>query len=512
MSDAVERRKHQRVAVRTIVRMRFQSIGDFLQSYAKDISGGGMQLAVAQELAAGDVVGLEFKLKSNYPLIEGTAEVKWCRPHGEHFMVGVAFLDLDERSRKVIEEAVQIKVREQRGIDLDSEIGSDEDVVDISDTDVLAPPAEDDADFSAVFALDETSAVGRDADAGIAPPLEAEVEPEIEELEFDVGPDVPAGVEDAPLEAVDVDDVATDAGAAMAGPEGFGASIEELEQEVEAMAAVETDAALFEDTELAGGQAEFAFDAESVDLDVEPTDAAAAPVQHHIEAVPRGGGKKRLALMALVVLVLGAAAAWWLLGSGGAPVAQAPQAAVSQEPAAAQQAAPVAVEPGGAALEPTLAAAGAPGPLPDSAATPPAEAVQAPSAAAPEPRPAPAAPAAVKPEPRPLPAAEPAARGRLTRLTGFDPGGGDVMLELVGDGEFAGRYKYFALSSPPRAVIDVLDVELAAGARGMRSQHPRVTKVRVGQHADKVRIVLDLAADRGFAVRAAGSRLVITAE
>lgn len=520
MSNEVERRKHQRVAVRTIVRMRFQSIGDFLQSYAKNISGGGMQLAVAQELAVGDVVGLEFKLKTNYPLIEGTAEVKWCRPYGEHYLVGVSFLDLDERSQKVIAEAVQLRLREQRGIDLNSEIGGDDEIVDVSDTDVLAPPAEDDADFTAAFTFGEADAASSPSGSAFAPPLDADelevtAEPEIEEMDFDVAS--VAAAEDA----VDIEEVEADFGVAASSDHRVGASIEELQQEMETRAPA-TDADLFEDTELESGQAEFDFAVETTHA--EPQAGGNTAVAHSIESVPRGGGRKRLLAIVAAVLLVGAGAgvAWWLLTANPAPMAEvpafdpsppAPPAVVPASPAATVV--PATVAAGGANTaaaevqrEPTTPAATQPEsrPEPDQPPAPPAEPFAQPAPLKPEPR----AVAKVQPEPAPKPVAQ--LGGKLTQITGFAPGGGNVMLELVGDGSFEGNFKYFALASPPRAVIDIFEVKLGAAVRSIRSDHPHVSKVRVGQHANKVRIVLDLQADRGFTVRADGTRLSVVAE
>jgi len=207
-----DRREFSRVPVRTVVRMTFQSIGEFMQSYAENISEGGMRLATREAMNEGDMVGLEFRLKSDYPLIEGSAEVKWCRAQGEHYLIGVQFEDLDERSRRVISEAVQMKLRTQGGdaspaadaedLDIEAAAPVEPDVEDLDTEDLLAPPDAPPTDAAVPEEIDFSDVTEPEpADPG------AEEDENVEEVE---------AVDAAPMEA---EDVVEEAEAVDAGPE-----------------------------------------------------------------------------------------------------------------------------------------------------------------------------------------------------------------------------------------------------------------------------------------------------
>lgn len=88
------------------------------------------------------------------------------------------------------------------------------------------------------------------------------------------------------------------------------------------------------------------------------------------------------------------------------------------------------------------------------------------------------------------PAAHPATRLTDVRVAPVD---GQTTVALVTDGPVA-RYTSFTLRQPARLVIDLPDVR-ADGSRPrfeVTANTPELSRVRVGQHADRLRVVLDL--------------------
>jgi len=99
-----------------IARIRLDGEGEFEARCATDLSMGGMQLALDQELDEGRRIEIEFRLLQSRGRVESVAVVRWCRPKGEGFIVGVEFLEMDERSRDRFEQALDgIEEREKHG-------------------------------------------------------------------------------------------------------------------------------------------------------------------------------------------------------------------------------------------------------------------------------------------------------------------------------------------------------------------------------------------------------------
>ncbi|MFQ5428021.1 MAG: type IV pilus secretin PilQ [Thermodesulfobacteriota bacterium] len=67
----------------------------------------------------------------------------------------------------------------------------------------------------------------------------------------------------------------------------------------------------------------------------------------------------------------------------------------------------------------------------------------------------------------------------------------DIVIQIVSDGAI-GKYNTFELSDPSRVVIDVWDVSNSTGLKVMRVDGTEIKDVRVGNHPDKVRFVIDL--------------------
>ncbi|RMF18638.1 MAG: AMIN domain-containing protein [Candidatus Dadabacteria bacterium] len=496
-----ERRQHPRIPVRTIVKMQFATIGEFLQSYAQNISEGGMQLAVAQELQEGDRVGLEFKLKSDYPLIEGTAVVRWCRPSGNHFLVGVAFEELDERSRHTISEALSLKDKTGSAEDLPEDDAETIDVVE----DLLSPPDEieevipDEAGFSTDIdgdLIDELSPPADTADETVEA-IDAD-EISIEEVSIDAPPQAASSVDVPDLESLELPEAADDG--------GF--EIEEVDLPG-APAETEDVADLFDDTEVTPEQLEFGtgFDATATTAESDETIAAAEATSSSA-----GGRNKRLILIVAALLAVGGAGFWWL--SRSAP--QAPE--VAHQPAL-PDVAPAPVPPKVPAAMPATAVSGTsegPGAVAAAeasgtgAGTPAAPQHKAP-AATPEPRRAPEAAPTQEPEPEPEPEPAPQmADEPARRVVTMLRGSGRDWLVIETDGAVEGHYRYFGLSKPPRAVVDLIGLQRSPGVRAPSFEdHPQVQRVRVGVHPDKIRLVFDLRQDSGFTVVPDGHRLIV---
>lgn len=466
-----DRRKNQRAAIRTIVRMQFETIGEFLQSYAQNISATGMKLAVAQELATDDLIAIEFKLKSSYPLIQSTARVKWCEAADGHFMIGVEFDDLDERSKNTIQEAIAIQQRTSGKI---SALEGETSAYDIETSDLLAPPEEDSASSVADFgdlSFDDEPAAASTSD-GLeleslelpeAPAVEDDVEP------FDFSDDIETS--DAPAPIVFDDDAVEDL-------------FDDTSAELEEAAPNKAD------------QLDFGtgFGAATSDDGVETVVADTMP-----KTTTAKTSRKPLLIATGVVLLVAAGAVVWLMSSGERQPEM--QAAIAPEP-----------ELSVAVAAPTAPTQAMPSPLPEievnSPVPTPVENLPEPQPVLPTPAPQPAPIERTPPPPPTHVKSQTTAAAR--KIVKIEAGSGQVWLTMTADGNLDGKYKFFSLANPPRAVVDLLDVEVPSGLSSQAlAANPAVQSVRIGRHPDKVRFVLDLSANRGFDVELDGHQLVV---
>jgi hypothetical protein len=517
MSD--ERRQHTRVPTDVIVRMHFSTIGEFMQSQAENISTGGMQLTTSQPLAVGDLVGLEFRLTSNYPLIEGTATVKWCRPAGANFQVGVEFGDLDERSQRVIAEAVKHQERDAPELTEDLLVSPDgpDEIVELPDDAAFDVET---ADLEPVF--DASPAV---------PPAASAAAPEPWDVEEVVADDLPAA---EAFEAEEADDFgATDWGdvtldmpdadvaAAPPAADAFAAGgVEAAEtfdfQDMSVDVSEAPTAAAGAEPAPQPGTFDFGAD-DLVEEVVEEADdfadgtpigayapPAAEPAKPRVVA-PGGGLKNRRMLIGVAVVGLVAVAliVWGLLPREDvvAPIASAPVAEPTPQPrtprpvtdAAAAATTPAAVVEAPAVAEPTPAADPAPAPAPQ---------------AEPQPAPAPKAPAKVAAPDSAArsAAAKPAKTGGASSIVAVRTGSGSTLLTVEGDGSWEGRYRTFALTKPARIVVDLSGVALAKGVRAPAGSGD-LDGVRIGRHEGKIRLVLDMRGDTPYQIVLDGAQL-----
>jgi type IV pilus assembly protein PilQ len=82
---------------------------------------------------------------------------------------------------------------------------------------------------------------------------------------------------------------------------------------------------------------------------------------------------------------------------------------------------------------------------------------------------------------------------------------------ITGDG-YLGDYNSFTLENPARIVVDIIDVKNLFRKNQVNATGVSLKKVRVGQHADKVRLVLDLPAGQSeqHSITRSGKTLIVS--
>lgn len=98
MSD---QRRHPRFSINR----EFESIGELIDEYVVNISQGGIFIKSREPLPVGTEVDLKFTIiLDDFETIEGQGKVVRCITEGEDAGMGVQFTEMDEKSRRVIEE------------------------------------------------------------------------------------------------------------------------------------------------------------------------------------------------------------------------------------------------------------------------------------------------------------------------------------------------------------------------------------------------------------------------
>jgi uncharacterized protein (TIGR02266 family) len=107
MGAAMEnKRRHER----HLINKEFESIEDFIAEYVSDISRGGVFIRSKQPLPVGTRVDLKFSvLLEDFQIIEGEGEVVRVVDHGDGTGMGVAFTELTDASRALIERLVGVE-------------------------------------------------------------------------------------------------------------------------------------------------------------------------------------------------------------------------------------------------------------------------------------------------------------------------------------------------------------------------------------------------------------------
>jgi c-di-GMP-binding flagellar brake protein YcgR len=109
-----ERRRHPRAPIDLQVSVRFYSVQEFLSAHAGDISESGMFIrggdlnADGTPRQVGDVVSLRLDAGGDQ-VAAGTARIVRV-VHGQESGIGVEFVDLDPRIRRLIEMIIRIKL------------------------------------------------------------------------------------------------------------------------------------------------------------------------------------------------------------------------------------------------------------------------------------------------------------------------------------------------------------------------------------------------------------------
>lgn len=106
MSPPDNRRRHDRTRLALLVQYRFNTLADFLAEYATNLSPGGMFIETDAPQPEGSTLHLQFSLKDGSRLVDALARVVRVVPHGNvagPAGMGVAFLELDEESRRLID-------------------------------------------------------------------------------------------------------------------------------------------------------------------------------------------------------------------------------------------------------------------------------------------------------------------------------------------------------------------------------------------------------------------------
>jgi len=87
------------------------------------------------------------------------------------------------------------------------------------------------------------------------------------------------------------------------------------------------------------------------------------------------------------------------------------------------------------------------------------------------------------------------------------PEGDEVIVRVQGDGKL---FHSARLLDDNRLVVDLISVSSALKSSFVSGQHQLLKKVRVGYHADKVRLVLDLVGRPSFSVTPAGNDILVS--
>lgn len=110
MSDPKEKREHPRVEI--ILKVKYDTPGDFLADYAYNASGGGLFIATSRPFSVGETLSFDISFPGLLEAIRCHGEVRWRRPpeaesEGKPSGIGVAFLFNSEEERREIQRLVQ---------------------------------------------------------------------------------------------------------------------------------------------------------------------------------------------------------------------------------------------------------------------------------------------------------------------------------------------------------------------------------------------------------------------
>ena len=118
-----EKRRFPRATVDLSVQVKFDSVQEFLNATAEDLSVGGMFLRIQHfgepglQQPMGSLIALQFDA-GNRRVVQGVGKVVRVIPPGVMGVapgVGVEFVELDDTSRRLVEAIVHIKLARTHG-------------------------------------------------------------------------------------------------------------------------------------------------------------------------------------------------------------------------------------------------------------------------------------------------------------------------------------------------------------------------------------------------------------
>jgi len=109
-----ERRAASRAGLAVPVRLRYDSVLDFVDTQSMNISRTGMFIVTDTPAPLGSTLEFEFSLSDGFVLLKGLAEVVRVATGGIVAGMGLRFLDLDEAYQRVIDRIVAVNTDEGR--------------------------------------------------------------------------------------------------------------------------------------------------------------------------------------------------------------------------------------------------------------------------------------------------------------------------------------------------------------------------------------------------------------
>src|SRR5438270_4392787 len=112
--------KEPRVPVNLRIKFRSETIEQFVERYAVDVSRGGIFIRTREPLAVGTQLKFDFQLQDTSPLMAGEGTVVWIREHdparaGVTPGMGVRFDKLTPVSQPVLEKILTDKAARESG-------------------------------------------------------------------------------------------------------------------------------------------------------------------------------------------------------------------------------------------------------------------------------------------------------------------------------------------------------------------------------------------------------------
>ncbi len=124
MTGFEEKRNTPRANVKLNIRMAQENVDSFGEYYALNISAGGIYIETKYPLALGTKLKLDIRLKDGTSIIRGKGEVVWSSEgsegsdeYGSEGGMGIRFKELDEASKKIVEEIVKANLDNPEGAD-----------------------------------------------------------------------------------------------------------------------------------------------------------------------------------------------------------------------------------------------------------------------------------------------------------------------------------------------------------------------------------------------------------